>query len=135
MSAGFLLDPRLAGDCHVVADLELCRLLLMDDSRYPWLILVPRLPGLRELADLDRGRQHRLLDEIAVATRALEVFGPFHKLNIGALGNVVEQLHVHVIARRIGDAAWPAPVWGKGQAALYADPAAVVARLRERVAT
>lgn len=134
MSDRFELDPRLTADCHTVIDLQLSRVLLMNDSRFPWLILVPRLPALHELADLDRSQQHRLLEEISAATRALEATGRFDKLNIGALGNIVSQLHVHVIARRIGDAAWPAPVWGHGMREPYADPGAMLQRLRDVLA-
>ncbi|HUD43607.1 MAG TPA: HIT family protein [Dokdonella sp.] len=111
-AADFALDPRLAADTQPVADLPLSRLLLMDDARYGWLVLVPRRAGLRELADLSRADQHRLLDEIEIARTALAALGPYDKLNLGALGNVVEQLHVHVIARHRDDAAWPGPVWG-----------------------
>ena len=115
----FVLDPRLAGDTHVVADLELSRLLLFDDLRFPWLILVPRRAGLRELIDLERDAQLRLLDEIDRASRVLHAFAKPDKLNVAALGNVVAQLHVHVIARYVGDAAWPRPVWNVGERTPY----------------
>lgn len=128
-TAGFSLDPRLAADTHPVADLGLSRLLLMDDARYGWLILVPRRAGLRELADLPRADQHRLLDEIGIARSALAALGPYDKLNLGALGNIVEQLHVHVIARRRDDAAWPGPVWGHGARLAHA-PDALADRLQ-----
>jgi diadenosine tetraphosphate (Ap4A) HIT family hydrolase len=132
MNAGttdFALDARLAADTHHVADLALSRLLLMDDARYGWLILVPRRPGLRELTDLPRADQHRLLDEIETARGALATLGAYDKLNIGALGNIVEQLHVHVIARRRNDAAWPGPVWGHGTRIAYT-PQTLEDRLR-----
>lgn len=132
MSEDFALDPRLAADTAPVAELPLSRLLLMDDARFPWLILVPRRPGLVELADLDRAAQHALLDEVQRVSAALRAAAPCDKLNIGALGNVVRQLHVHVVARRAGDAAWPGPVWGSGAAERYAADAreALLARLR-----
>lgn len=107
----------------------------MNDSRYPWLILVPRLPALRELADLSRDQQHSLLDEIHRASTALGTLGAFDKLNIGALGNIVEQLHVHVIARKHGDDAWPAPVWGRGSAVPYRDASAILQSLRAALAS
>ncbi|MBX3692612.1 HIT domain-containing protein [Dokdonella sp.] len=119
MNDAFTLDPRLAGDTHVVADLALSRVLLMDDARWPWLILVPRRAGLRELLDLDLDAQQLLLDEIHRAGRALQRLHAVDKLNIAALGNVVAQLHVHVIARQVGDAAWPQPVWGRGEREPY----------------
>src|SRR5690606_10250140 len=118
-----------AADTHPLASLELCDLRLMDDANYPWLVLVPRIAGARELLDLDAGQRHRLTDEIDPAGRALiEVFRPF-KLNVAALGNLVPQLHVHVIARFEDDPAWPAPVWGRVAARPYS-PEALVARIR-----
>jgi diadenosine tetraphosphate (Ap4A) HIT family hydrolase len=118
----FVLDPRLAGDAHHVGDLELSRVLLMDDARFPWLILVPRRANLRELTDLDTGDQQRLLAEIDRCARVLHALEKPDKLNIAALGNVVAQLHVHVIARRASDAAWPRPVWGFGERVAHASP-------------
>ena len=136
MSDGFSLDPRLAGDSVLVADGPLSQLRLMDDARFPWLVLVPRLPGAEEWLDLDGDAQRLLLAEINLAGRALRALGPVHKLNIGALGNIVRQLHVHVVARREGDAAWPGPVWGSGPAQRYDATARedLLARLRDRVA-
>lgn len=135
MSEAFALDPRLAADTAHVADLPLSRLLLMDDARFPWLILVPRRAGLAEWSDLDRDAQHALLDEVQHAAAALRAEVSCDKLNIGALGNIVRQLHVHVVARRVGDAAWPGPVWGSGSAECYAaEPReALLARLRARL--
>ncbi|HSX59991.1 MAG TPA: HIT family protein [Tahibacter sp.] len=115
----FALDPRLAGDCHVVGELELSRVLLMNDLRFPWLILVPRIPGLRELVELERDRQHALLDEINRAAHVLHAMTRPDKMNIATLGNVVGQFHVHVIARHVADAAWPRPVWGIGERMPY----------------
>ena len=115
----FGLDPRLAGDSHAVGDLGLSRVLLMDDARFPWLILVPRRVGMRDLIDLDGGDQKRLLAEIERCARVLRVLETPDKLNIAMLGNVVAQLHVHVIARRANDAAWPRPVWGFGEREPY----------------
>lgn len=123
------LDPRLAADTHPLATLELCELRLMDDANYPWLVLVPRIAGARELVDLDAAQRHRLTDELDIAARVLRtVFRPF-KLNVAALGNLVPQLHVHVIARFEGDPAWPAPVWGRVAARPYS-PEALVERIR-----
>ncbi len=119
MNTPFALDPRLAGDTHAVCDLALSRVLLMDDARWPWLILVPRRAGLRELLDLDPDAQQVLLDEINRVARLLQARHAADKLNIAALGNVVAQLHVHVIARQVGDPAWPAPVWGRGERVPY----------------
>lgn len=109
-----MLDPRLAADTHAVGDLKISRLLLMDDARFPWLILVPRRAGLRELIELPRADQHILLDEINRCAQLLHSLKKPDKLNIAALGNVVAQLHVHLIARYTDDAAWPQPVWGCG---------------------
>jgi len=117
--AGFALDPRLATDTRPVASLPLCDVLLMNDARYPWLILVPRRAGLVEIADLHDDEQAVLWQEVDRAAAALRAAAPCDKLNLGALGNIVRQLHVHVVARVEGDAAWPGPVWGHGQAAAY----------------
>ena len=107
------LHPQLASDTHPLAQFRLCELRLMDDTNYPWLVLVPRVAGAQELIDLRGTERHLLSDEIDEAARALRaVFRP-HKLNVAALGNIVSQLHVHVIARFEDDPAWPAPVWGR----------------------
>jgi diadenosine tetraphosphate (Ap4A) HIT family hydrolase len=118
-SSLFELHPRLAADCGVVGDLPLCRLLLMDDSRFPWCILVPRATGLRELHDLSGSARGALFDEIEAVSRALLEIDGVQKINVGALGNLVPQLHVHVVGRHPGDAAWPGPVWGAGTAVAY----------------
>jgi diadenosine tetraphosphate (Ap4A) HIT family hydrolase len=135
MSAGFDLDPRLAGDTLVVGDLPLCRVLLMRDSRYAWLILVPRRPGRAEVSDLGEDERALLWREVDAAGAAIRAVAPCDKLNIGALGNIVRQLHVHVVARREGDAAWPGPVWGFGKAEAYAEGEAerLVAALRKNL--
>lgn len=116
----FTLHPQLARDCHDLGELPLCRLLLMNDARFPWCILVPRRPGLRELHDLAGGDRSALLEEIDAVSRALQETAGAHKINVAALGNQVPQLHVHVIARQRDDAAWPGPVWGQGTAEPYA---------------
>jgi diadenosine tetraphosphate (Ap4A) HIT family hydrolase len=128
-SQDFHLDAQLAADTHAVGDLELSRVLLMDDARFPWLILVPRRAGMRDWIDLAHPDQHQLLDEIERCAHALRALIVPHKLNIASLGNVVAQLHVHVIARARDDAAWPKPVWGVGSAVLYS-PQARVTRLK-----
>ena len=112
LTKGWSLHSQLAQDTVPVGDLPLARALLTNDANYPWLILVPRLPGLVELIDLEENAQVQLLGEIAATARALKGITRCDKLNIAALGNQVPQLHVHVIARRHTDAAWPKPVWG-----------------------
>ncbi|MGY3040692.1 diadenosine tetraphosphate (Ap4A) HIT family hydrolase [Rhodanobacter sp. TND4EL1] len=119
IDAGFILDSRLAADTHPVISLPLCDVLLMNDARYPWLILVPRRAGVVEISDLDREDQATLWQEVAHVTAALRQVAVFEKLNLGALGNIVRQLHVHLVGRRDGDAAWPGPVWGNGHAVDY----------------
>ena len=114
MSPGFELDARLAVDSHLLADGPLSQLRLMDDLRFPWLLLVPRRAAASELADLDADAQRLLLVEINDACALLRSWQPIDKLNLGALGNIVRQLHVHLVGRREGDAAWPGPVWGVG---------------------
>jgi diadenosine tetraphosphate (Ap4A) HIT family hydrolase len=120
MESAWSLHPQLAHDTIPVGDLTLARVLLANDANYPWLILVPRLPGLVELIDLEDNAQVQLLAEISEAARALKEITGCEKLNIAALGNQVPQLHVHVIARRRSDAAWPKPVWGVKPALVYA---------------
>ena len=124
----FALDPRLAADTHPIGDAQLSRVLLMDDARFPWLILVPRIAGARELFDLDAADRATLLGELDAVGRALESLLRPDKMNIAALGNVVPQLHVHVIARYTTDAAWPQPVWGRGATERY-EPAALAERV------
>lgn len=133
MSGGFVLDPRLAADSHLVGDLPLSQLRLFDDARFPWFVLVPRIAGARELIDLDEGDQRTLLAEISRLGRVLEAELRPDKLNVAALGNVVPQLHVHVIARFTSDAAWPHPVWGRGERVAYApaERETRIARLRD----
>jgi diadenosine tetraphosphate (Ap4A) HIT family hydrolase len=134
--AGFALDPRLAADTRPVASLPLCDVLLMNDARYPWLILVPRRAGLVEIADLRDDEQAMLWQEVNRAAAALRAVAPCDKLNLGALGNIVRQLHVHVVARAEGDAAWPGPVWGNGQAVARGDAQArlLIATLQQQLA-
>ncbi|GAB3331076.1 HIT domain-containing protein [Marilutibacter aestuarii] len=122
------LHPTLAEDTHPVVQFGLSELRLMDDAHHPWLILVPRVDGARELTDLRPSERATLTREIDVASRALLALFKPDKLNVAALGNVVEQLHVHVIARFHGDIAWPRPVWGTASARPYT-PEALVARI------
>jgi diadenosine tetraphosphate (Ap4A) HIT family hydrolase len=136
MTAGWSLHPRLESDSVAVATLPLSDVRLMDNAHYPWLVLVPRIAGAVEWIDLDERDRHRLLDETTRCANALRALGHLDKLNIGAIGNVVAQLHVHVVARRRDDACWPAPVWG-GPAVPY-DPRAreaLIARLRGLIET
>jgi diadenosine tetraphosphate (Ap4A) HIT family hydrolase len=113
------LHPQLAADTVSVGDLALSRVLLANDANYPWLILVPRQAGLVEIIDLNDSRRLALMDEIAGAAGALKSITDCDKLNVAALGNQVPQLHVHVIARRHSDKAWPKPVWGAAPPAAY----------------
>lgn len=130
--AAFELDPRLAGDSLPVIDLQLCSLRLMNDRRFPWLLLVPRRAACVELLDLAAQDQDQLWREILSVSQALKQILNPDKLNVAALGNQVAQLHVHVIARYRQDAAWPGPVWGVGQATPWAEEAAgLMAALRQ----
>jgi len=108
----FSLDARLEEDTSPLVDLELCSVRLMEDARYPWLVLVPRRSNAVEILDLAGSDQLLLWDEVRLCAAALSRTVRPHKLNIAALGNVVAQLHVHVIARFETDDAWPRPVWG-----------------------
>lgn len=109
----FVLHPQLAQDTYQVTDLALCRVLLMNEARYPWLILVPRRAGVREIHELTSAERQQLWVESDKVSHALMTLFQPDKLNIAALGNMVAQLHLHHIARFQTDAAWPAPVWGK----------------------
>jgi len=109
------LHPQLARDTILLGDLPLSRVLIVNDANWPWLLLVPRRPGVSEIIELDEVEQAQLMTEIARTARALKAVTQCDKLNIAALGNVVPQLHVHVIARRVGDAGWPKPIWGAAE--------------------
>ena len=131
----FTLDPRLDADTAGIIDLPLSSVRLMRDARYPWVILIPRQPGLVELTDLTRDDQIALMDEIAHVSACLKAETGCPKLNVAAIGNIVRQLHVHVVARFEGDAAWPGPVWGKHPPLAYdaEKEAALIASLRARL--
>jgi len=117
----FSLAPELQRDCIELADWPLCKVLLMNDSQYPWFILVPRVAGVKEIIDLSEELQITLLQESGKLSKLLQqVFNP-DKLNVAALGNMVPQLHVHHIERFTTDAAWPTPIWGKLPAVPYTD--------------
>jgi len=129
----FALHPGLTGDTVEVTRLPLCRVLLMNDRRYPWLVLVPEREGVREICELPPADRAVLIEEIAQAQEVLtQLFQP-DKLNVGALGNVVSQLHVHVIARFRSDLAGAAPVWGVGTTEAYGE--AELRAMQERLAS
>lgn len=128
----FQLDPRLAADSVFVADGPLSQVRLMDDTRFPWLVLVPRVAGATEWIELDGGQQRLLLAEVNQAGALLRAEPGIEKLNIGALGNIVRQLHVHLVGRHAADAAWPGPVWGSGTAVRHTPDALEAQRVRWR---
>jgi diadenosine tetraphosphate (Ap4A) HIT family hydrolase len=130
MTAAFALDPRLAADALPIGDLPLSSVLLMNDARFPWLVLAPRIAGVSEVTDLAEADAAALMTEIRVATRVMLDLARPDKVNFGALGNVVPQLHVHVVGRFRSDPAWPGPVWGFGARTPY--PAHAAAALIER---
>ncbi|MFC7377806.1 HIT domain-containing protein [Brevundimonas sp. GCM10030266] len=137
MSADFKADPAFDAGSVIALDWPLCQVRLQDDSRFPWLILIPRRTGLHELEDLAPGDRATLMDEILRAGDAVRMLGeaagrPIQKLNVGAIGNVTAQLHVHVVGRRHDDLLWPDPVWGRGPATPYGASGlqAAVSRLR-----
>ncbi len=122
--AEFVLDPAFAATSAALGDLPLCEARLQLDARYPWIVLIPRQAGLREIEDLSAADRVALMDEIVLAGAATRAIGaalglPVDKLNVGALGNVTPQLHVHVVGRRSGDPAWPGPVWGHSPAEAF----------------
>jgi len=119
MNQEFTLDPRLAADTEPVLSLPLSDLRLMNDSRFAWLIMVPRRENIADLIDLDRTDRALLMEEIAMVSEALKAATECDKLNVATLGNAVRQLHIHVIARFTTDPAWPGPVWDSGETVDY----------------
>jgi len=137
MSVVFKADPAFDAGSVIALDWPLCQVRLQDDARFPWLILIPKRAGLHELEDLVPAERTTLMDEILKAGEAVRLLGqaagqPVEKLNVGAIGNVTAQLHVHVVGRRHDDALWPDPVWGRGPAVPYGASGlqAAVSRLR-----
>jgi diadenosine tetraphosphate (Ap4A) HIT family hydrolase len=131
---GWSLHPQLHADTVPVCDLALSRVLAMNDANFPWLILVPRRAGIGEIFDLG-AEQAVLLNEVSLVSRVLKDATQCDKLNVAAIGNVVPQLHLHIVARRKDDALWPKPVWGAAPPRAY-DPAALerfAATIRERL--
>lgn len=135
MSAAWSLHPQLERDTSPVGDLALSRVVAINDAEFPWLVLVPRRLGAVEVADLDVADAARLMDEIATVSRALRDVTTCDKINIAAIGNVVPQLHVHIVARWKTDPLWPKPVWGHATA--RASPAATfyafIAAVRDKL--
>lgn len=129
----FALDPRLEQDTLHMGDFPLCRLLLMNDASYPWFILVPRRADLSELFQLEAADQRSLWRETNLLAELIKDVFKADKMNVASLGNMVSQLHVHVIARRRGDAAWPAPVWGHQPAVPYREEQAREVRAKLRL--
>lgn len=124
----FEVDERLAQDTIFLGDFALCRVLLMNDSRYPWLILVPRCAAISEVFELTVEQQQQLWQETSYVGKVLKEVFQADKINIATLGNVVKQLHMHVLLRMHNDEAWPAPIWGKGDAQPYSAEAIVKVR-------
>ncbi len=117
----FSLHPQLAKDCFVVCDLALCRLLLMNDSNYPWCILVPMREGKKDIYELFDVEQKQLITESSNLSRAMMHLFKGKKMNVAALGNMVPQLHIHHVVRKEGDPCWPKPVWGQVPPVFYSD--------------
>ncbi len=132
----FDINPRLEGDSYPVTDLGLCAVRLMKDANYPWLMLIPRKQDLIEIIDLQPLERIVLMEEISQASKALKTVTDCEKLNVAAIGNVVPQLHVHIVGRNREDAAWPAPVWGTVPATSYAPAKAesLISRLQDALA-
>lgn len=117
----FQLHPRLEQDCITIGRFELCRLLMMNDSQYPWFILVPERADLQEIYQLNKAERELLTEESSYLAENLAVLYKADKMNIAAIGNMVPQLHIHHIVRYRADKAWPAPVWGKFDAVPYTE--------------
>ena len=121
MSEQFKLHPQLANDCFFMADFPLSRLLLCNDSAYPWFILVPKVDGIQDIYQLDWQQQQQLLNESSMLSEVLMQEFKGQKMNVAALGNVVSQLHLHHIVRYEDDACWPKPIWGQQALTPYSD--------------
>ncbi|PCI02749.1 MAG: HIT family protein [Hyphomicrobiales bacterium] len=117
--SNFQLDSRLTADTFLVGSFELCEVRLMDDIRWPWLVLVPKVANLAEIHDASSSQQEKIAFETALVAEALKKHTNCEKINSAAIGNIVRQLHIHVIARNEGDANWPGPVWGFGERQPY----------------
>ena len=130
MTGGFLLDPRLAGDTFFLGTSEGGQIRLMNDARWPWLLLIPECGGISQLHELDAEDAARVLSTSLAIARAMTRAMPDRRINVGALGNLVPQLHLHHVLRHDGDPAWPGPVWGFGDRERYADDAAETACAR-----
>jgi diadenosine tetraphosphate (Ap4A) HIT family hydrolase len=131
----FRLDPRLEADTIPLGGFELCRVLLSRNAAWPWLILVPEIADISEVTALSESNQQKLWQEVAAASRALQQVTAAHKMNIATLGNIVRQLHVHVVARFEADPAWPGPIWGSGYSAVRDEAAQtdLITTLRPRL--
>ncbi|MBQ1543558.1 diadenosine tetraphosphate hydrolase [Caulobacter sp. CCUG 60055] len=137
MGEPFSVAPAILATSVPLLSLGLCEARLQSDARYPWIVLIPRRPGARELEHLGPADRARLMEETVAAGQAVRAAAaalgrPVEKLNVGALGNVTPQLHVHVVGRRVDDPAWPGPVWGLGEALPY-PPAQLAAAVETAV--
>ncbi|MBS4082811.1 MAG: HIT domain-containing protein [Rhizobiales bacterium] len=121
MTQEISLDPRLSSDSARIGRLALCEVRLQDDARFPWLVLVPQREGISELFELAVADRAAAMEEIAQCAAALRAVTQCLKINVGALGNIVRQLHIHIVARNEGDTAWPGPVWGAGTRVPYSE--------------
>jgi len=129
----FALDRRLTSDTFEIGDLGLSRALLMNDARYPWVILAPRRQRAMEISDLISADRAALIEEVARACEIVRALPDVEKVNVGALGNIVRQLHIHIVGRNAHDFAWPGPVWGAGRSRAYgaSEREALLARLKD----
>ncbi len=115
----FEIDPQIGRDSRLICDLTLSQLRLLNDKRFPWLVLVPRVPNVTELFELDEGQSRQLLSEISHVSHTVKKLFAAEKMNVAAIGNKVRQLHVHIVARHATDISWPGVVWDKGPAEHY----------------
>jgi diadenosine tetraphosphate (Ap4A) HIT family hydrolase len=136
MTKEISLDPRLAMDSIAIGKFALCEVRLQDDARFPWLVLVPQREGLIELFDLSEAERATAIEEVSQCGAALRAVTQCFKINVGALGNIVRQLHIHIVARNESDVAWPGPVWGASARVPYGETekAELIARLRSALA-
>ena len=129
---GFELDSQLESDSIAVAESELCLLRLLNDARYAWLLLIPKRQGICEVFELDEAEQLQLARETSAAAAAIKQSFACDKINVAAIGNIVRQLHIHVVARNQGDPAWPGPVWGHSPRMPYSEGGHIAMRSKLR---
>ena len=114
-----MIDARLRHESFLLGKLSVCHILLKNDTRFPWILLVPDVPHIVDFDELSQAQQHQACDDITLTSLAIKALWPVDKINIATLGNIVPQCHIHVVGRRVDDILWPQPIWGAGESTPY----------------